>query len=44
MGCELGRGVAGADVQGYDGGSEIAIWDNNVSLEKLLFRSIEDNF
>ena len=44
MGCELGRDVAGADVQGYDWGSEIAIWDNNVSLEKLCFAQLKQFF
>ena len=39
MGCELGRGVAGADVQGYDWGSEIAIW--MMRLVGKLVRSIE---
>lgn len=36
MGCELGRGVAGADVQGYDGGFEIAVEGSvNVSFPKF---------
>lgn len=42
MGCELGRGVAGADVQGYDGGSEIAMMDDDVS-RKARFTQLETN-
>ena len=36
MGCELGRGVAGADVQGYDWGLEIAFeWPVRKSFESI---------
>ena len=41
MGREFGRGVGGADVQGHDGGSEIAVAKVLIRKRLLFFNSID---